>query len=44
MTGRILSGYRHELVIHARTTPLGHALAIVAGAAAAAVVVFGWGL
>lgn len=44
MTGRILTGYRHDLQITYRATSLGHAMAIIAGAALASLVVFGWGL
>lgn len=42
-SGRILSGYRHDLVITYRTTKLGHVLAIGVGAVLAAIAVFGFG-
>lgn len=44
MTGRVLAGYRHDLVITYRTSRTGHALAILAGAAIAAFAVFGLGV
>lgn len=44
MTGRVLSGYRHDLQITYRATLSGHVLAVIFGGVLAGLVVFGWGL
>lgn len=44
MTGKVLTGYRHDLQVTDRGTRLGHALALAFGAALAAVAVLGFGV